>query len=706
MSRDPRYDVLFEPVKIGPVTAKNRFFQVPHCNGMGYRDPSALATMRAVKAEGGWGVVCTEQAEIHPSAEITPFIELRVWDDQDLPMLSRMANSVHEYGALAGLQLCHNGMNAPNLYSREIPMGPAHLPVASIFNDPVQARAMDKTDIADLRRWHRDAARRAKQADYDIVYVYAGKLFGGPMFFLSRRYNTRTDEYGGSLENRARLLRELISDVRDTVGDRCAVACRISMDELIGEEGFHAAEARDVIAHMAELPDLWDLTLSSWDNDSQTSRFAEEGYQEPYVLGVKQLTTKPVVGVGRFTSPDTMVRMVRQGVLDFIGAARPSIADPFLPKKIEEGRLEDIRECIGCNICVAGDHTASIIRCTQNPSMGEEWRRGWHPERIARRASDETVLVVGSGPTGLEAAMMLGRRGYEVALAERGTVLGGRVAREKLLPGLSAWGRVADYRLGQIAAMPNVTLYPGSDLTADDVLSMGFGHVAIATGSRWRRDTVSRNVVTPMPIHPAADVLTPDDLMEGLRPNGRSVLIYDDDHYVMANVLAELLVREGYAVSFAMPTPDVANWTRNTMEQHRIQTRLIEIGVTIIPQRVIRAIGAETATLACIFTGREETIEAQSVLLVTSRLPERQLFDDLQHRADDWSSAGIRSVTLLGDALAPGTIAAATWSGRRFAEELDAPRSDAPVRFKREVAELLPFDVRAIIDATLPQAPR
>ena len=197
--RDPRYDILFDPVKIGPITAKNRFFQVPHCNGMGYRDPSALATMRAIKAQGGWGVVCTEQAEIHPSAEICPFIELRIWSDQDIPMLARIADAVHEFDALAGLQLCHNGMNAPNLYSREIPMGPADLPVFSVFNDPVQARAMDKEDIRNLRRWHREAAVRSKRAGYDLVYVYAGKLFGGPMFFLSRRFNTRSDEYGAAL---------------------------------------------------------------------------------------------------------------------------------------------------------------------------------------------------------------------------------------------------------------------------------------------------------------------------------------------------------------------------------------------------------------------------------------------------------------------------------------------------------------------------
>ena len=444
MPRDPRYDILFEPVRIGPVTARNRFYQVPHCNGMGYRDASGLAAMRAIKAEGGWGVVCTEQTEIHPTSDISPFIELRAWSDQDIPMLARVADGVHAHGALAGLQLCHNGMNSPNLTSREIPLGPVDLPVATFTNDPVQARAMDRQDIADLRHWHRQAALRAKRADYDIVYVYAGKLFGGPMFFLSRRYNTRGDEYGGSLENRARLLRELLEDTRDAVGDRCAVACRISVDELIGPDGLHREEAEEVIGLLGDIPDLWDLTLSGWENDSQTSRFSPEAYQEPFVHTIKRFTRKPVVGVGRFTSPDTMVRMVKSGILDLVGAARPSIADPFLPKKLEEGRIDDIRECIGCNICVSGDFTASPSRCTQNPSMGEEWRRGWHPEYIRPRQSDDRVLVVGAGPAGLEAAMMLSRRGHEVSLAEASATLGGRVERERRLPGLSAWGRVVD----------------------------------------------------------------------------------------------------------------------------------------------------------------------------------------------------------------------------------------------------------------------
>jgi len=692
MGRDPRYDILFEPVKIGPVTARNRFYQVPHCNGMGYRDPTALARMRGVKAEGGWAVVCTEQVEFHHTSEITPFIELRMFDDQDIPMLARMTDAVHEHGSLAGIELCYNGMNGPNFYSREVPMGPAHLPVATFTNDPIQARAMDKQDIANLRRWHRKAALRGKESGFDIVYIYAAHGLGAPHHFLSRRFNDRGDEYGGSLENRARLLKELIEDTKDAVGETCGVAVRVTLDELMGPEGFQKSEAEEVIGLLGELPDLWDVCLAGWENDSVTSRFGEEGAQESFAEGVKALTSKPVVGVGRFTSPDAMVRQVRTGILDMIGAARPSIADPFLPKKIEEGRPEDIRECIGCNICVSGDFTMSPIRCTQNPTMGEEWRRGWHPERIAPKGSDDSVLVVGGGPAGLECARALGRRGYAVTLAEAGTELGGRVTQESRLPGLSAWGRVRDYREGQIQQLPSIEVYFDSRLTAEEVLSFGFAHVALATGATWRRDGVARAHTRPLDLDPAMELLTPDDLMAGKRPRGRRVVLYDDDHYYMGGVLAELLANDGAEVHIVTPAADVSNWTHNTMEQHRIQARLLELGVVLHPHRAIFSAGGDSVALRCVFTGRESSLACDSLVLVTARLPNEVLYQELLGRRSGWADAGIKSVTPIGDALGPGTIAAAVYAGRRYAEELDGPDLDDDLPpFRREVTALAPL---------------
>jgi dimethylamine/trimethylamine dehydrogenase len=580
MSRDPRYDILFEPVRIGPVTARNRFFQVPHCNGMGHAMPQAHAAMREVKAEGGWAVVSTEECEIHPSSDLSPFVEARLWDDSDIPALALMCEAVHRHGALAAIELTHNGPAASNLYSREVALAPSHQPLK--HGHPHQARAMTRRDIAEYRRWHRAAALRAKRAGFDIIYVYAGHDLALPMHFLQRRRNQRSDEYGGSLENRARLLREVLEDTRDAIGDTCAVALRLATEEFMGEDGISAAtEAREVVQMLAELPDLWDVNLAPWDMDSRSSRFAQEGAQRPFIEWVKQVTSKPVVGVGRFTSPDTMVRQVRDGVLDLIGAARPSIADPFLPRKIELGRSDDIRECIGCNICVSGDLTMTPIRCTQNPTMGEEWRKGWHPERIAPRGSERRVLIVGAGPAGLEAACALGQRGYEVHLAEAGRETGGRLLGETRLPGLAEWIRVRDWRLGQIQRMANVTVYPDNRLSAQDVLDFGAERVALATGSHWRRDGYGRSHSAAIPGFERANVHTPEALMQGLVPDG-PVLLFDDDGGYLGGVLAEWLRRHDREVAYVTPEDIVGSWTANTLDYRHVQKRLRELDVSLL----------------------------------------------------------------------------------------------------------------------------
>jgi dimethylamine/trimethylamine dehydrogenase len=667
MTRDPRYDILFEPVRIGPVTARNRFYQVPHCTGIGWTQPETLARLRGIKAEGGWAVVSTEETEIHPSADCEPFHEGRLWDDRDIPAMAMMADAVHAHGALAAIEIMHHGASVANWGTRLAPMGPSHRPI--IYNYPVQARAMDRQDIRDLRQWHRDAALRSKRAGFDIVYVYATHDLSIAQQFLQRSKNDRTDEYGGSLENRARLFRELIEDTKDAVGDRCAVAVRFCADELVGDTGLTCdGEARDVIEMLAELPDLWDINISNWPNDSQTSRFAKEGFQEQYTSFVKQVTSKPVVGVGRFTSPDTMVSQIKRGIVDFIGAARPSIADPFLPKKIEEGRIDEIRECIGCNMCVSSDYTSTNLRCTQNPTMGEEWRRGWHPEIIPPKRSEGTVLVVGAGPAGLEAALSAARRGFEVHLAEASDDLGGRVTRESKLPGLSEWARVRDWRVIQIERMANVSIYRGGALEADHVLEFGARHVAIATGSAWRGDGIGRNSGTALPGFDKANVYTPDDLMAGRAPSEGPVIIWDDDHYYMGGVLAELCRARGLEVTIVTPASIVSAWTVNTLESLPIAKRIARLGIEVITYANVAGFTDGKVRLVSQLTGEITERSAVALVTITARMPADSLYEQLRDR---WQEAGIASLTRIGDCWAPSTIQQAVYTGHKWARELD-----------------------------------
>jgi dimethylamine/trimethylamine dehydrogenase len=669
MTRDSRYDVLFEPVQIGPVTAKNRFYQVPHCTGLGWLRPRMVAALRGIKAEGGWGVVCTEFCSIHPASDDLPHPYASLWDQGDIKAHSIMTELVHEHDSLAGAELWVGGSRSANLFTNEVAMDVASMPNAAGI--PYQTRAMDKADIRELRRWHKNAALRAKAAGFDIVYVYATHHYL-LSHFLSARTNTRTDEYGGSLENRVRLVRELIEETKDAVGDTCAVAVRFSADAGIGADGNPlVAEQRDMLEMLAELPDLWDININDYSQEMGVSRFVKEGSLEAHMSYVKSITSKPVVTVGRFTSPDTMVSQVNRGIVDFIGAARPSIADPFLPKKIEEGRIDEIRECIGCNICYTGDSTGTPIRCTQNPTISEEWRRGWHPENIAPKGSDSTVLVVGAGPAGLEATRALGRRGYHVLLAEAEQTLGGRVTRESALPGLGEWVRVRNYRVHAIQSMPNVDVYLDNRMQAEDVLAIEADHIVIATGARWQADGRGLFNQTPLTeLGPSNQVFTPDDIMAGRLPAGPA-LIYDDDHYYMGSVIAEHLRARDIPVTLVTPKTMVSAWGNHTSEQALIHRRMLEAGVELITAYGLSAFNGETAQIECIYSGNRKSIDVEAVVTVTMRSPDDILFRELQQRIESGVEHSPASLSRIGDCEAPSIIAGAVFAGHRYARELD-----------------------------------
>jgi dimethylamine/trimethylamine dehydrogenase len=312
--------------------------------------------------------------------------------------------------------------------------------------------------------------------------------------------------------------------------------------------------------------------------------------------------------------------------------------------------------------------------------MGEEWRKGWHPERIAPKASDRRVLVVGAGPAGLEAARALGQRGYEVHLAEARRELGGRVTLESKLPGLAEWARVRDWRVSQINRMPNVAIYRENALTADGVMGFDAQRVVLATGSTWRRDGYGRSNGFAIPGLERDNVFTPDDLMRGTAPAG-PVLLFDDDYFYIGSVLVEALRAANREVIFVTPDDTVASWSAYTQEFRHIQKRLRGLDVRIVTAHNLVEFTGDAAVLACVYTGREQRIACASLLTITARLPQDELAQSLLSRQAQWADAGIESVTAIGDCLAPGLIAHAVYSGHRHAREFDgAPPEDVPFR--------------------------
>lgn len=667
------------------MTAPNRFYCTPHAIGAGNQMPHTRAAMREVRAEGGWGVVNAGYCSIHPSSDDSPLPYGRLWDDEDIKAHAPMVDAVHRHGALAGVELWHGGAGSGNRMTRMPPMSASGIGGESTYPGWInlaKSRVMDKRDIQDLRRWHVDAAKRAQSAGFDIVYIYSGMNFG-PYQFLLPSINKRTDEYGGSLENRVRLTREILEDMKEAVGDTCAVALRFSTDELLKVPGAHMeSEAHEIVSMLADLPDLWDLKSSSWVVETASARFSEQGAQEPWVRFAKKLTSKPVVGVGRFTSPDAMVSQIKRGILDLIGAARPSIADPFLPSKINEGREDEIRECIGCNICVSGYHDGVPVRCTQNPTMGEEWRRGWHPERIPPGNSGTRVLVVGAGPAGLECTRALGQRGFAVTLAEAGEELGGRVIVESKLPGLATWGRVRDYRTNLITKMRNVDVYCGNRLSARDLLDFDCDHAIIATGARWTTDILDGKGYPSAGFDNDA-VFTPDDVMAGRALDG-PVVIYDFDHYYMGSCLAELLRNNGHEVTIVSNANAVSAWTFMNNELAEIRSRMIELGIRTELEKTVSGFESGVVELTSIYRDKSvSTVECGSLVMVGMRKPNDDLYRELTSNADTLADAGIASVRSIGDCRAPGAIVHAVYSGHECARTIDAGDTIEPVARER-----------------------
>jgi dimethylamine/trimethylamine dehydrogenase len=695
MARNPKHDVLFEPIQIGPKTMKNRFYQIPHCNGFGSERPLSQAYFRAMKAEGGYAACCTEYCSISPESDDTHRVSARIWDDGDIRNLGIMCDMLHEHGALAACELWYGGPHAPCMESRCVPRGPSQIP--SDFEYLTYAKEMDKDDIRDVQQMYVDAAKRARTAGFDIVYVYGSHSYL-PQQFLTPYYNHRTDEYGGSLENRARFWRETIEQVKEAVGDDCAIAVRISTDMFMGEAGTQLErDALPFVELVDHLVDVWDVNvsgISEWGEDATPSRFYAQGRQLPWQAAVKSVSKKPVLGVGRWTNPDAMVDAINSGKLDIIATCRPSISDPFLPKKIDEGRLDDIRECIGCNICISRwEIGGPPLICTQNATAGEEYRRGWHPERFEPAANAENdVLVIGAGPAGMECAMVLGRRGMRrVHLVEAQDDMGGIMRWIPQLPGLGEWARVVNYRKIQIDKLKNVEFIPDTALDANGVKEYGAEIVIVATGGYWATDGLNGATHATIPGADASlpHILTPEQIMvEGKEAPGERVIVFDNDGYFMGVSLAEKLALEGKKVTIMTPMGHIAPYMHFTLEAPNMHRKLHKLGVEVVTYHMPSKIepGGVTAEHVYDTDGHSRSFEADAVVLVSQRRSNEALFRELKDSVglDALKAEGIDALYRIGDCEAPRLVADAVFSGHRLAREIDTDNPAVALPFKRE----------------------
>lgn len=710
MARDPKHDILFEPIQIGPKTLRNRFYQVPHCIGAGSDKPGFQAAHRSMKAEGGWAAMNTEYCSINPESDDTHRLSARIWDEGDVRNLRAMTEEVHKYGALAGVELWYGGAHAPNMESRATPRGPSQY--ASEFETLSYCKEMDFSDIAQVQQYYVDAAKRSRDAGFDIIYVYGAHSYL-PLQFLNPYYNKRTDKYGGSLENRARFWLETLEKVKRAVGDECAIATRFAVDTVYGPGQIEVEVDGMKFVELADpLLDLWDVDvgdIAEWGEDAGPSRFYQQGHQVPWTKFVKQVSKKPVLGVGRFVDPEKMTEIVTKGYADIIGCARPSIADPFLPQKIEQGRYDDIRVCIGCNVCISRwEIGGPPMICTQNATAGEEYRRGWHPEKFRQTKTKDSVLIVGAGPSGSEAARVLMESGYTVHLTDTAEKIGGHLNQITTLPGLGEWSYHRDYRETQINKLvkknkESQVALGQKPMTADDVLQYGADKVIIATGASWNTD--GTNCLTHEAIPGAdasrADQLTPEQVMEGKKKIGKRVVILNADTYFMAPSLAEKLATDGHEVTIVSGV-HLANYMHFTLEYPNMMRRLHELHVEELGDHFCSRIEPGRLEIYNIWgDGSRRTyrgpgvsprdantthrwLEFDSLILVTGRHSECTLWNELKARESEWAENDIKGIYLVGDAEAPRLIADATFTGHRVAREIEEANPQIALPYKRE----------------------
>jgi dimethylamine/trimethylamine dehydrogenase len=702
MARDPRYDILFEPVTIGPKVMKNRFYQAPHASGFsGDLYPRSEARFREIKAEGGWAVVNTSGLSVHPEYDCWGGGEKhsRLWDDNDVRNWSLTCDAVHKYGALAGAELIAIGGSSG--FDSRLPARAVSGTIHDTFWTG-STYVMDKDDIRDLQRSYVKTAKLALSAGFDIINLATMQGATVPLMFLMNYFNKRNDEYGGSFENRARFALETLEQLREAVGDSCAITVRFAADTLHGtDQGIRVDEEGIAFIDLADhLVDFWDLqvggeTASYWPKDTGPSRFYKENFQGEWIKRVRPHTLKPIVTVGRLTNPDTMVDLVRSGKVDIIGAARTSISDPFMPRKIEEGKLDEIRECIGCNVCVSRFNAGGRIICTQNATAGEEYRRGWHPERFNLvKQSDRNVLIVGAGVAGLECAIVLAKRGIQqIHLVEARNEIGGHLNWVTHLPGLAEWRRLLDYRKVQLDKQPKIKIIMGTKLDTQDVLGYGSDVVILATGSHWATD--GNNRIDRAPIPGARSelpyVFTPEQIMLNEKPvMGDNVLVYDVEGYFMGASIAEKLARDGHKVHLVTPFPSMSPYMDLTGENLNMVPLMHKLGIDMVTSHLLRSI-QEGKVIGFWGVAPDVPVDwvVDSVVLVTSRVPDDNLYHELISDPGSLFQVGIKGVYRVGDCVAPRMcVADAVFDAHRLAQEIDTDNPEEPLPFFRERVQL------------------
>ena len=474
---------LFQPIHIGKYTLKSRIVCTGHATCF---DSEGLFSERHLhyfkeKARGGAGMIITEATGVDPTA----IVPIALHDAAVIPMLRRIAAAVHEYDTPILVQLTHAGRRIPNPVGAigTVAVAPSAIPAPGVDFGQMMPHELSTDEVTALVRAFGVAAGRVREAGMDGVEVSIA--FGNLIpQFLAEGANQRTDKYGGSPEKRMTFAYEVIDEVRRQLGDDLILGARFTEDHV--EYGLSAGELKNIIPLLEATGKLDYVSITAGTNYERKSathiipsHYFKPGGAANLPGEIKKLVSVPVIGVGRINSPTLAEQLLAENSMDLVGMVRELIADPHLPNKAREGRVEDIRVCLACNQSCKGHQENGLpITCIYNPTAGRE--KAWAD--ITPASIRKKVVVIGGGPSGMEAARVAAERGHSVTLFEKARRLGGQVNLIAALPDREDFGEIIQFMEGQLRKL-NVDLRLGNEASANTVLSEIPNAVIIATGS-------------------------------------------------------------------------------------------------------------------------------------------------------------------------------------------------------------------------------
>lgn len=634
---DLQFNKLFEPGRIGQITVKNRIAMAPMgtnlCDEKG-RVNERIIDYYAERARGGVGLLIIENAAVDLRGR-RRFTELIIADDSYIPGFQALTDAVHKYDAKVALQLCHRGRDARSAVTGQQPVAPSPIPAPG----GEVPHELTTREIREIVEEFALAAVRAKRAGFDSVEIHACHQYLLSSF-LSSATNQRVDEYGGSLQNRARFFIETIVAVREAVGKDYPVWCRLTAQEIGIENGITTDETRQV-ARMAVKAGSDAIHLSTFGYGANSGAIWPEtpGQFLSLHAEIKNAVNVPVITAGWF-DPQSAEQAIQEGKADFIAMGRRVLADPAIANKAGTGKADHINPCIGCLECANKVSLNFLpIRCSVNPALGRENEYRIEPARTTKK-----VLVIGAGPAGMEAARVATLRGHKVVLIDKKQSLGGKLNLAKLPPKKEAIGDLIEYFARELTSL-SVEVKLGTEATGETIVRSGPDAVVIATGSIPMIPNI-RGVGRP-------NVLTAEEALVSNSNLGPDIAIIGGG--CIGCEVADLLSSQGKIVAILEATENMAA-DMVPFIRRGVLERLTEKKVTMLTKAQCDEILEDS--LIVIAEKRKKTISAETVIIATGFKPDLGLYESLQGKVPEIYS--------IGDCSQPARIMEAIDSGARI----------------------------------------